>query len=111
MAQLTEPYELPQIEDDDEPGDFNGIWEAQEKEVEKLRKDAPTDPEEEGIVGAIITFPVADGKAMYRVTDEDPLTLQHIPFGDKYRIPDAHIRGLRRQDIVQKMKQSEIWRD
>lgn len=107
MAQLTEPYSLPQITDDDEPGDFNQIWEKQESELNRLEDEAPTEPEKDGIIGGIISFPIADGKAIYRVVESDPLTLQHIPIGDGYQIPDAHVRGLRKKDIIQKIKQRQ----
>jgi hypothetical protein len=53
----------------------------------------------EGIVGSIITYPVCDGKAAYLVTKESPLTLSHIPFGDAYMIPAAHVRGLTKRDV------------
>jgi len=52
------------------------------------------------VVGLLLTFPVADGHAFYRVSKASPLTLQHVPFGDAWRVPPAHIRGLRRQDIL-----------
>ena len=51
------------------------------------------------IAGAVISFPVADGKAFYLVTKERPLTLQHIPVGDAYKIDEAYIRGLKVKDI------------
>ena len=42
---------------------------------------------------------VADGRAMYYVRSERPLVLAHIPIGDAYQAPGAHIRGLRLADI------------
>lgn len=56
------------------------------------------------IEGFVLMFPIADGKAFYRVIKEKPLTLQHIPFGDAYEIPAAHIRGLTMVDIKREMK-------
>lgn len=53
------------------------------------------------VTGIIVKFPVADGYAFYRVSREKPLTLQHIPFGDGWQIPIAHIRGLRKADIIE----------
>lgn len=53
-----------------------------------------------GVVGVLLHFPVADGSAIYRVSKESPLTLEHVPYGDAYRIPDAHIRGIRRADVL-----------
>jgi len=51
-------------------------------------------------VGKLLYFPYADGKAVYLVLGAQPLTLAHIPIGDAWQIPDAHIRGLRRQDVL-----------
>jgi hypothetical protein len=53
----------------------------------------------EGIVGGILYFPVCDGRAMYLVTKESPLTLSHIPYGDRWTIPVAHIRGLTKRAV------------
>ena len=47
----------------------------------------------------IIGFPVGDGKALYYVASVNPLQLQHIPYGDAYQIPLAHMRGLRPADV------------
>ena len=50
----------------------------------------------------VIQFPVADGSAMYFVKfTKTSVTLQHIPFGDAWQIPAAHIRGLRKVDVEQ----------
>lgn len=51
--------------------------------------------------GVILRFPVADGYAMYLVQKTRPLTLQHIPFGDAWQIPAAHLRGLSMEDVKQ----------
>lgn len=59
---------------------------------------------------AIIKFQVADGYAWYRVIESAPLTIQHIPFLDGYAIPDAHIRGLRKQDILDQIEWDKQWR-
>ena len=48
----------------------------------------------------IVSFPVADGSAMYFVKfTKTSVTLQHIPYGDAWQIPSAHIRGLRKADV------------
>ncbi len=52
------------------------------------------------LVGALIRFPYADSYATYRVIKDTPLTLQHVPYCDAWEIPVAHIRGLRRADVV-----------
>lgn len=56
------------------------------------------------IVGAVISFPVADGKAFYRVVKEKPLTLQHINYLDGYGVPIYLIRGLRKKDILELLR-------
>jgi len=53
------------------------------------------------VVGVVLQFPVADGHAIYRVSKASPLTLEHIPYGDAWRIAPAHIRGIRRQDVLE----------
>jgi len=51
------------------------------------------------IVGRLVYFPWADGHAIYIVTKDKPLTLQHVPYGDAWEVPYTYIRGLRRSDI------------
>ena len=58
--------------------------------------------------GKVITFPVADGNAFYVVVKEKPLTLRWIPYGDKWQVHPATIRGLTLKD-VQKMIEGEKW--
>jgi hypothetical protein len=53
--------------------------------------------------GAILSFPIADGKALYRVQKAIPLTLQHIPYLDGYQLPAAHMRGLELEDVREEM--------
>lgn len=84
MAELLDdPYPMPDFDD------FEEIDEYLEKEQEELDK----------IEEPIIRFPVADGYALYRVVKKDPLTIQHIPAGDAWQIPAAHVRGLRLEDV------------
>jgi hypothetical protein len=51
------------------------------------------------IAESMVRFPVADGYALYAVISLNPPILQHIPFGDAWQIPAAHIRGLTAKDI------------
>jgi hypothetical protein len=51
-------------------------------------------------LGAIISWPVADGSAVYLVVNDKPLTLQHVIYGDSWHVPMAMIRGTRKQDIL-----------
>ncbi len=66
----------------------------------KALTDAAAAVLEGGTVGVLLSFPVADGCATYRVSKESPLTLEHVPHGDAWRIPDAHIRGIRKADVL-----------
>lgn len=69
------------------------LWQDWNKRIDKMMKDL----EAEGT--PIIRFSVADGYAQYLVKSLSPLQLQHIPYGDAYRIPDAHLRGLTSADV------------
>ena len=82
-----------------------------EQQAELTRLEAHADKLADGAIkGAILSFPVADGKALYLVTSDKPVTLQHLPFFDGYAIPDAHIRGLNKDDVQQKVAQANRWR-
>lgn len=86
MAEEIAPYDgLPSPEDYD---DYSEFMEAEREAMDKLREH-----------DTLVRFHRADGYAIYRVVQEDPLTLQHVPFGDGYRIPAAHMRGLLLEDI------------
>lgn len=52
----------------------------------------------------LLDFPVADGRAFYFVKSMKPLVLQHVPYGDAYRIADAHVRGLTVKDVQRQLK-------
>ena len=70
--------------------------ERQDKMLEDLNKQAENS---KNLVGQIIDFPVADGKALYLVEKLNPLTLSHIPYGDAYTVHPALIKGLDIDDI------------
>lgn len=67
------------------------VW----KKLEALTANLPAGE----VVGGVVTFPVADGRAIYVVTKARPLTLQHVPLGDAYAIPAAYLRGLTLRDV------------
>lgn len=69
--------------------------------AELERESGRVDIEAGEVVGLVVKFPAADGHAVYRVSRASPLTLQHVPFGDAWRVPPAHIRGLRKSDILE----------
>lgn len=71
--------------------------------MNKLLKESDDIPEGQ-VVGAILSWGVADGKAFYQVVSEKPLRLQHIPFGDAYEVSPILIRGLRIGDVRDMVK-------
>jgi hypothetical protein len=52
------------------------------------------------ITGALLSFSVADGYAYYLVKSDNPLELQHVPLFDAYRVQEAFLRGLTRDDVA-----------
>jgi hypothetical protein len=103
MAKLAEtPVEGFDLDANEDINEYlkrtDALLQALEAEFEK---------QPEGTVkGAIVSFPYADGSAMYLVQRVRPLTLQHIPYGDAWQIPAAHIRGLTLEDIEQNIARS-----
>lgn len=53
------------------------------------------------VVGALITFPWADGQAVYRVASAKPLRVEHIPYMDAWQVAPMTIRGLNLDDVKQ----------
>lgn len=52
------------------------------------------------LTGEIIRFPIADGYAQYMVCELPRTTfLIHLRIHDGWQIPEAHERGLRKQDV------------
>lgn len=89
---------------------FEGSYEQQGARLNELEGVAarlkPGD-----IVGGILKFPVADGYALYLVQKAKPLTVQHIAYGDAYRVHDALLRGLTRADVDKQLEGERIFRD
>lgn len=63
----------------------------------------PDDPNCD-IKGAILTFPVADGYAYYIVTNDKPLTVQNIPFGDAWAVAGVTIKGIDREYVLNTLR-------
>ena len=83
-----------------EGGDFKVTMARHNSQLRALEEaSAKVDPTV-SLVGALVSFPAADGSAIYRVSKDKPLMLQHVPAHDGYHIPYTQIRGLRRADIV-----------
>ena len=88
--------------------DYSAFMDREDAAFDKLYKEqdklAPTT-----IVGRIVRFPYADGYAFYLVTKEKPLTLQHIPVGDRWQVPYYQIRGFRKVDILSRINSKFIF--
>ena len=83
---------------------FEAVLKEEQEALDVLiKKSADLPPGQ--IVGAVLSWPVADGSAYYIVTKENyPLTLQHIPYGDAWQVDPILIRGLRRDDVVRMLE-------
>lgn len=75
----------------------------QDAVLAKLRQESATRPKKT-LVGALLQFMVADGYAVYRVTKDKPLTLQHVPLWDGYRMDPVYIRGLTAADVRKRLE-------
>lgn len=90
-------------------GDFRAYMEATDRNL-KVLTDFANDRPEGSLLGRMVSYPVADGMAMYMVTSESPLYLAHVNFGDGYMIPAAHLRGLNYGDIEERVAWDARWR-
>jgi len=90
---LKKPYPVPQ-------------WDSRLSAQENLRRE---DEVLEKI--AYITFPVADGRAVYRVVSVHPPVLQHVPVGDAWAVHPALIRGLRAEEIEAELERKRRIRE
>jgi hypothetical protein len=97
------------------------FWKRESALMNELRNKANTLPEPitkgytmeqliKAMVGRIIRFPVADGYAIYFVTQLKPLKLRHLAFGDGYQSSAAEIRGFRWQDAVEQVLRELEWK-
>lgn len=68
-------------------------------EFERLTQISDSLPDGQ-VVGAVLSWPRADGYAHYLVTADEPLTLQHIPYIDAWSVEPALIKGLDRDDVL-----------
>lgn len=58
--------------------------------------------------GEIVRFGIADGYAQYMVAEKGrSMVLIHLPLGDEWDIPAAHMRGLTRKDILEDIRRSK----
>jgi len=84
---------------------LNGDWVARhEKQFAELQAESRKVDPTGSLVGAIVSFPWADGAAYYRVSSDKPLKLQPIPCLDAWEVPYSQIRGLRRIDVIREIE-------
>lgn len=69
------------------------------REFEALRVASSKIDPAGSLVGALLSWQVADGYANYIVTKDAPLTVQHVPFMDAYTVDPALIKGLDPGDV------------
>ncbi len=97
MARVVGSVKMPELSYD--PGRDS----PQDKVYEALQAVSDALPLGE-VKGLLVSFPYADGYAVYRVKSDKPLTLEHVPFGDAWQADPATIRGLRLQDVLYRQK-------
>lgn len=75
------------------------------KAFAKLRERSSRVNIEKTLVGVLASFPFANSYAHYLVIKNDPLTLEHVPFGDAWRLVSYAESGLVAEDIRDLEKQ------
>jgi len=99
------------------PGDWEMKFDTTDIQTEIRRTDALLDAlldkqpnsTAKSYVGAVLMFGVADGNAIYVVTKDRPLTLQHVPIGDAYCVDRCTMRGIDRQEVRDRLEFRERW--
>lgn len=57
------------------------------------------------LTGEIVSFPYADGKAVYMVADAPRNTcLIHCPLGDAWALPEWQTRGLTKKEVQEQIR-------
>lgn len=86
--------------------DLEAQFKAQDAAVEELERISDNLAPGE-VVGALLDFVVADGKALYVVVAATArsVSVAHVPFGDNYQVDPALIRGLTKKDVLQRLEQ------
>lgn len=95
MAKLGAPVQVPTFD-----GDFMAQYKAEDAWFREWSQDKD-----------VVSFSVADGKALYLVED-DGATLRYIAFNcsDGYTIPDAYVRGLTRDEVRSLVATERAWK-
>lgn len=90
--------------------EYMNRWQAESDIIAKESADAVERYVKTGdLLGLIYRTGIADGYAEYRVTKIRPFTIQHVYIADGYQMPDAHVRGLRAQDVMDYTNQNIAW--
>lgn len=55
-------------------------------------------------VGAVLSFPIADGAAYYVVVQDHPLTVQHLLIDDGWRANRCTIAGIDRAEVRDQLR-------
>lgn len=100
---------LEDFPDDNDFDDFMEGMKAQQAALDDLLKRSDELPEGE-IVGGVLRWQRGDGYAFYVVTEEEPLTVAWVPFMDHWTVEDALIRGLNKDDVLEKLAQARSLR-
>ncbi len=92
-------------------GEGRHTWMMDESEAMDalIARGATVDPDGD-LTGAVIRWQVADGYAFYVVKSVKPLVLTWVPYGDRYQVDPALIRGLRLADVQQKVRSEQALR-
>lgn len=106
MAKLAPGCYPTGVEEKQDDESWDAYIERQDALYDKLTEKSNSLPEGE-VVGAFIRFQIADGYANYVVTKVKPLTLQYVRLGDGYQVAAAHIRGLRKSDILEMVRREK----
>jgi hypothetical protein len=101
MAKLTGAVPFPKANYED----YKTSDKAQTAAYKALEDRSNSLPDGE-LVGALVQFQIADGYAVYVVSSvgANTVELKHVPYGDGYQIPAAHMRGLTKKDIAQQVE-------
>lgn len=107
MAKLAEePYPGFDVDWSDTSTSFQDKLNQEEEKLDELMKKQPKHDAKD-LKGAILRFPVADGYAIYIVTQHKPLTVQHVPAGDAWAVDNATVRGLNISDVRRQLEHAE----
>lgn len=95
---------------------FDEYCKQSEAYLDKLRtwcKERATGHKDDDMLGAILSYGVADGKAQYMVCDVRTriVGLIHIELGDAWRAHALIERGINKQEVRQQMKREAAYKE